>query len=220
MKFIRQATRRNNVKINALRIREFQRSAQFILLRPEKLLWNDCDDDAIVLAAWDGPCAVATMRAVVGNTIPEAENYVKCTVAAETDFPVMIFTSAATHWDYRGIGLNQLMRYYFLKIALDNKIQSLLSPMYEGAPRIRFMKNLGYKFNIPRLSWQNKLNPKATRILGVLERSMMPQAVDFIETHRKDIIKAYPWKGKRIRIKDPAFRTDGASRRRLSGIPF
>lgn len=220
MKLIRQAARRDNVQINALRIREFQRSAQFTLIRPEKLLWNDCDDDAIVLAAWDGPCAVATMRAVVVNTTAEAESCVQCTVAAETDLPVMIFTSAATHWDYRGIGLNQLLRYHFLKIALDNKIQALLSPMYEGAPRIRFMKDLGYKFNIPRLSWQNKLNPKATRILGVLERARMPQAVDFIETHRNDIIKAYPWKGKHIRINAPAFRTDAASRRTMMGIPF
>jgi len=209
MKNIRQASRRDHDQINALRIREFQRSAQFTLIQPDKLLWNHRDDTAIVLSAWDGPCAVATMRAVVVHNAAEAESCVECIVPAETDFPAMVFNSAATHWDYRGIGLNQLLRYYFLKIALDNEIQSLLSPMYEGAPRIQFMKDLGYKFKVPPLSWQNKLNPKAVRILGVLTRPMMPRAIDFIAAHRHDIIKTYPWKGRRIELDNPTLRQAG-----------
>ncbi len=216
MKNIRLASRQNHVQIDALRVREFQRSAQFTLIKPEKLLWNHCDDTAIVLSAWDGPCAVATMRAVVVNSAAEAESCVQCVVSMDTNFPAMVFNSAATHWDYRGIGLNQLLRYYFLKIALDNKIQSLLSPMYEGAPRIRFMQDLGYIFKIPPLSWQNKLDPKSTRILGVLTRAMMPQAVDLIKTQRHEIIKAYPWTGERIRLDNPAFRHTG--KRRLKKI--
>ncbi len=206
MKHIRQAGRQDHDQIDALRVREFQRSAQFILMQPDKLLWNDCDDAATVLAAWDGPCAVATMRAVVVDTAAEAERCVQCSVPEDTDFPAMVFSNAATHWDYRGIGLNQLMRYYFLKTALDNQIQSLLSPMYEGAPRIRFMQDLGYAFTVPRLSWQNKLNPKATRILGILAYARMPQAMGFIKAHRPEIIKAYPWKGKRIQLDNPGHR--------------
>jgi hypothetical protein len=209
MKSIRQAGRQDHGQIDALRVTEFQRSAQFTLAKPEKLLWNHCDDAAIVLAAWDGPRAVATMRAVVVHTAVEAEDCVQCIVPGETDFPAMVFNSAATHWDYRGIGLNQLLRYYFLKIALDNMIQSLLSPMYEGAPRIRFMKDLGYQFKIPSLSWQSKLNPRATRILGVLARASMPRAVDIIETHRPEIIEAYPWKGERVQCDLPACRYTG-----------
>ena len=209
MKYIRQANRQDHEQIDALRIREFQRSAQFTLVQPERLLWNHCDDAALVLSAWDGPCAVATMRAVVVNDATEAESCVQCVVPPDTGFPAMVFNNAATHWDYRGIGLNQLVRYYFLKIALDNQIQSLLSPMYEGAPRIRFMHDLGYTFKIPPLSWQNKLNHKAIRILGVLARSRMLQAIDFIETHRHEIIKAYPWKGERIRLGNSVFRHPG-----------
>ncbi|MGD8846204.1 MAG: hypothetical protein PVI54_11865 [Desulfobacteraceae bacterium] len=205
MKLIRQAHRQDRDRINALRIEEFQRSAQFTLVKPEALKWNHCDDTSVVLAAWDGPCAVATMRAVVISDLEQAESCVQCIVPAYTGFPALVFNSAATHWDYRGIGLNQLLRYHFLKIAMDYTIQSLLSPMYEGAPRIRFMKALGYQFTTPPLSWQKKLNPKATRILGILSRAMMPQAVKIIETQRHEIINAYPWKGRPVRFKNPLF---------------
>lgn len=118
----------------------------------------------------------------------------------------MVFNSAVTRLDYRGIGLNQLLRYHFLKFALEAKIQSLLSPMYKGAPRIRFMKALGYQFTVPSLSWQTKLRPKAKRILGVLTRAMMPQAIDLIETQRYEIIKSYPWTGNPIQFNSPVFK--------------
>jgi hypothetical protein len=216
MKHIRQASCQDREQINALRVREFQRSAQFTLVQPDKLLWNHCDDSAFVLSAWDGPCAVATMRAIVVHDRYEAESCVQCRVPMDTDFPAMVFNNAATDWDHRGMGLNQLLRYYFLKIALGNRIQSLLSPMYEGAPRIRFMKDLGYSFKIPQVSWQNKLNPKATRILGVLAHAMLPQAINFIEAHRHEIIKAYPWKGKRIRLNAAAHKPAGKERRKMA----
>ena len=195
MKIIRQATHQDHRQINALRITEFQRSAQFTLLKPEMLLWNRFDDDAVVLSAWDGPCAVATMRAVVVHCLSEAESCVQCRVPKDVALPAMVFNNAATRLEYRGLGLNQLLRYYFLKIALDNRIQSLLSPMYDGAPRIRFMQALGYEFSTPLRSWQKKLSPKAIRILGVLARAKMPHARAYIETHRREIIETYLWKG-------------------------
>jgi hypothetical protein len=206
LKNIRQANRQDINQINALRIREFQRSAQFTLIKPEKLKWNHCDDTSIVLSAWDGAIAVATMRAVVAYDTVEAENCVQCIVPKFTHFPAMIFNNAATHLDYRGIGLNQLLRYHFLKIALDAGIQCLLSPMYEGAPRIQFMKALGYVFTIPSLSWQNKLGPKAARILGLLAREKMSYAIDLIESQRPDIITSYPWRGESIQLKSPVIK--------------
>lgn len=206
MKNIRLASRQDLNQINALRIREFQRSAQFTLIKPEKLKWNRCDDASIVLSAWDGDTAVATMRAVVVCDTAEAESCVQCIVPEYTLFPAMVFNSAATHMEYRGIGLNQLLRYHFLNIAMDAGIQCLLSPMYEGAPRIQFMKNLGYHFTVPPLSWQNKLGPKAERILGLLVREKMPHAMDLIETQRRDIIISYPWKGRRVQLSDPIYK--------------
>lgn len=205
MKIIRQTDRQDRDQINALRIREFQRSAQFTLLQPAMLEWNHSDDTSIVLSAWDGPRAVATMRAVLACDTAQAESCVQCIVPSQTAFPAMVFSNAATHWDYRGIGLNQLLRYHFLKIAMDFEIQSMLSPMYEGAPRIQFMKDLGYQFSIPQRSWQKKLDPKATRILGILTRSKMPQAMDLIETQRHEVIESYPWKGGPVRFNHPLF---------------
>lgn len=204
MKFTRQAFRQDRKPIEELRIKEFRRSAQFTLLKPEKLLWNQCDDSSVVLAAWDEAHAVSTMRAVVVNNPKEAQNCVQCIVPEDTAFPAMVFNNAATHSEYRGIGLNQLLRFYFLQTALDNNIQSLLSPMYDGAPRIRFMVELGYEFTVPTHSWQDKLNARATRILGVLARKQMPRALHHIQTQRQEAIEAYPWLGRPVLIDNPA----------------
>lgn len=200
MKHIRLTSRQDLNQINELRIREFQRSAQFTLIKPEKLKWDHCDDTSIVLSAWDGAQAVATMRAVVVSDTAEAEFCVQCIVPKHTHFPAMVFNSAATDMEYRGIGLNQLLRYHFLKIALDTGIQCLLSPIYQGAPRIQFMKALGYGFTIPPLSWQNKLGPKAVRILGLLAREKMSHAIELIKDQRADIITSYPWEGKPVQL--------------------
>ena len=195
MKCIRQADHRDRDQINALRVNEFNRSNQFTLLKPDKLLWNSCDDESVVLSAWDGTRVVATMRAVVVHNAPEASTCAQCTIPPDALFPAVIFNSAATDLEYRGLGLNQALRYHFLKMALDSDVQALLSPMYQGAPRIRFMEALGYRFSVPQLSWQDKLNPKTTRIMGIMPQERMACAMQMIEMQRRDIIRTYPWHG-------------------------
>lgn len=196
MKCIRRATSQDSDIINRLRINEFRRSTEFDLLLADQLKWNQCDDRHIVLSAWaDRRTAVSTMRAVVINDIPEALESVQCSLPDRLAFPAIAFSSAATHMDYRRHGLNQAIRYYFLCAAIRCGIETILSPIYRGAPRIDFMKALGYRFMTPEKSWQTKLAPKKERILGILSRNRMGRAIDYLRTHRNEVLQAYPWKG-------------------------
>ena len=196
MKCIRRVSSQDSDIINHLRINEFRRSSEFDLLQADQLKWNRCDDSHIVLAAWvDRWTAVSTMRAVVVNDSPGALESVQCSLPDQLAFPAIVFNSAATHMDYRGQGLNQAIRYYFLHAAKRCGIEAILSPIYRGAPRIDFMKALGYRFMTPEKSWQTKLAPKKERILGVLPRTRMGRAIDYLRTHRNEVLQAYPWQG-------------------------
>lgn len=196
MKCIRRVTAQDSDIINRLRINEFRRSTEFDLLLADQLKWNRCDDSHIVLAAWAGRrTAVSTMRAVVANDIPEALESVQCSLPDRLAFPAIAFSSAATHMDYRRQGLNQAIRYYFLRAAMRCGIEAILSPIYRGAPRIDFMKALGYRFMTPEKSWQTKLAPKKERILGILPRNRMGRAIDYLRTHRNEVLQNYPWEG-------------------------
>lgn len=197
MRCIKRMTVQDKEAINQLRVSEFQRSGQFELLKPERLLWNQVDDENIVLAAMQAPRKpVSTMRAVVVRSPAEASACVECTVPQHVEFPAIVFSSAATHQEYRKLGLNQAIRYHFLLAAERSGIESILSPIYIGAPRISFMKALGYTFEVPKKCWQTKLNPKTQRIIGILARTHFRRAIMHIEQMRGEIIKRYPWRGK------------------------
>ncbi len=199
MRQIKQATRHDQKKIEALRISEFSRSADFTLLKPEKLLWSQTDDDSIVLLILnEHGIALSTMRGVTAPDCAAAEKILKCSVPETVKFPVTIFTSAATLKPFRRRGFNQLLRLYFLKYARCNNIQTLISPVYKNAPRIKFMKKLGYKFITPETNWQKKLDPKSERQLGLLTATKIERAISVIEQCNAKLIHAYPWQGEEI----------------------
>jgi GNAT superfamily N-acetyltransferase len=196
MKCIRRSTTQDSDIINLLRINEFRRSTEFNLLLADQLKWSRCDESHIVLAAWaDRHRAVSTMRAVVVNNAKEALDCVQCSLPDRLEFPAIVFNSAATHAEYRRQGLNQALRYYFLRIAIRCRIKAILSPIYRGAPRIDFMKALGYRFLTPEKSWQTKLAPKKERILGILPLKRMGRAIDYLRTQRSEVLQSYPWVG-------------------------
>jgi hypothetical protein len=196
MKCIRCATSQDKNIINRLRINEFRRSTEFDLLLADQLKWSRCDDSHIVLAAWaDRQTAVSTMRAVIVFNSPQAHESVQCSLPDQLAFPSIVFNAAATHIGYRNQGLNQALRYYFLRAAIHCGIEAILSPIYRGAPRIAFMEALGYRFMTPETSWQTKLAPKKERILGILQRTQMERAIDYLRTHRHEVLQTYPWKG-------------------------
>lgn len=195
MQCTRQATSEDKEVISRLRISEFSRSKDFDLLIADKLKWSRLDDEQAVVAVWHHKTPISTMRAVVVDDLSEAQNALQCSVSVEVKYPAIVFNAAATRKENRGEGLNQVIRYFVLTAAVRQGIQTLLSPIYLGAPRMDFMKALGYQFGKPSICWQTKLLPKSDRILGILPRSKMHYALNYLFTHRGGAIHRYPWQG-------------------------
>ena len=205
MQCTRQATFKEKEKISRLRIKEFSRAKDFDLLLADKLKWSRLDDEQTVLAVWRNKEPISTMRAVVVNDSIDAQNTLQCTVSDQVQYPAMVFNAAATRKENRGEGLNQVIRYHFLDAAIRQGIEALLSPIYQGAPRMDFMKSLGYLFSKPGKCWQTKLLPKSERILGILPHLAMQYALDYLLRHRGEAIALYPWEGKSLKL--PARKT-------------
>ncbi|MBF0229798.1 MAG: hypothetical protein HQK63_09480 [Desulfamplus sp.] len=196
MKLIRRALKEDKSIIENLRISEFSRSTEFKLLKPEKLMWSEIDDNNIVLVVIDdNDTAISTMTGITVNNANDAENIINCSVPDIVKFPAMIFTNAATLKPFRRKGLNQLLRYYFLLYGANNNIKTFISPIYKNAPRIKFMEILGYKFITPERNWQTKLDPLSERQLGLLDASNIPNALSMINQYDKQTLEEYPWQG-------------------------
>lgn len=201
MQCTRQATSKDGKAISRLRINEFRRSKDFDLLLADKLKWNQLDDHQTVLAVWNhNNEPISTMRAVVVYDSIDAQDRLKCSVPDSLAFPAIVFNAAATQKENRGAGLNQVIRYHYLQAAIRDGIETILSPIYLGAPRINFMKSLGYHFVSPEKNWQTKLLPKNERILGFLPRYEMRHAINYLKAHRGEAIDAYPWRGELLRL--------------------
>jgi len=196
MRQIRRALKEDKQIIEELRISEFNRSTEFKLLKPEKLLWSATDDANIVLVVFDeNETAISTMMGVTVYKVRDAEEIINCSIPGIVKFPAMIFTSAATLKPGRQMGLNQLLRYYFLLYGSKTGIQTFISPIYKNAPRIKFMTMLGYEFITPEKNWQSKLDPLYERQLGLLDILKIPNALSIIKQYKKQTLDQYSWQG-------------------------
>lgn len=199
MNHIRLASEKDGKKISELRLTEYQNAKDFQLVSTAYLKWDDTDRRCPVAAVFNGLNEViATMLVIPVNTAEETVSSLESDLPVEIDFPAFVFKKAVTKCAYRKHGFNQLLRYHIIKAALNCDIQSLLSPVYESAPRTGFMKKIGYEFHTSLSPTPDKLIPSSTRILAVLERSRMKEALKAIEQKIPDLIESYPWTGEKI----------------------
>ncbi len=194
MKQIRTAGIEDAKSITDLRVSEYKRSKDFTLLKPEKLFWNETDDNETVLGIWDeNDQVIATMRMVRVTDLRHAETIMKSEVPGRVEFPALIFNAAATRKEWRRKGFNQLLRYYCIQIAKVKGMQSLLSPVFKKSPRINFMKELGYVCQDRHTSWQSTLVPGSPLILCVLGADQFDHAIAAIKEAIPKLIEEYPW---------------------------
>lgn len=201
MKQIRIASPQDKKAVTALRTREFARSSNFKLLKPELLHWNQTDDAHTVLGIWNEHREIiATLRLIRVTNLQEAVTRLEADIPIAIHFPCLIFNSAATRQDYHRQGLNQLLRYYSIQAAQVHHIQYLISPVYLNAPRLALMKTLGYTFHEPPHTWQTKLAPYSPRILAILEKNRFASARDILKKAIPHLIDTYAWTGDPISL--------------------
>ncbi|MCP4745305.1 MAG: hypothetical protein GY874_04060 [Desulfobacteraceae bacterium] len=195
MKCSRLAAHSDKQAISDLRIKEYNLSNDFALIKPEKLLWSKTDDENIVIAAWDNEQAVSTMRAILLKNHEVASSILECKLPDLVIYPAIALNSVATSFEYRGIGLNQVLRYHVFQAAVGSGVGTIIGPVYAGAPRLKFMEQMGYEFIVPEKCWQNKLRPNTKRILGLLKIEHLQNAINHIRKTRDGALKSFPWRG-------------------------
>ncbi len=199
MKQTRKAHTRDAKAITNLRIEEFGRAADFKLLKPELLVWNETDETQAVIGVWnENNKAIATMRLVQVADRTRAETVLEADLPFGIKYPGLVFNASATHKNYRRHGFNQLLRYYCIRFAKSMGIKSLLSPVYQKASRITFMKKLGYTCHELEGTWQTKLEPNSPRMLCILEADRFDKALYIIGKTVPGLILEYPWSGRPV----------------------
>ena len=202
MNCIRRATRDDAPEINSLRLAEYSRAKEFTLVEPALLTWNERDDQDVVLAAWDERRhAISTMRGGIARDRRQAEDKLKCTLADDYLFPSLILDRAATSKDHRGGGLNSALRYYFFFSILGLPVFSVLGAVYEHAPRVKTMEELGYRISTLCLKVQTHVQSDLSLFVTYLEHSKIRDACDRLRVMAQSPIADYPWCGDPLEFK-------------------
>jgi hypothetical protein len=141
--------------VELLRKQEYAKASGFAL-DLNSLNWNPSDDQSYVLAAQDGDQIVATMRGEVIDQLEMIERKLECPwdFPTELKYPVLLLSRAATSSSHRGLGLNMLLRYWFLQMAKQHNIAFILGTFVSESPRERSLEQMGYQFFENKLGWQ------------------------------------------------------------------
>jgi hypothetical protein len=183
--------------IERLRREAFLQAPEFFVLTPRTYEWGENDQRGCVLAVWDNQGApLATLCGAVATTRADAEDRFECILPFPVSrFPALLLSRAATRVDHRSRGLNTLLRYYFLQMARRQELRSILSLVFEGAPRIRMLERLGYDLiRIPSIN-STYVSPRVPPLIGSLCGERIATASALLETLLRDLFDQYPWRG-------------------------
>ncbi len=104
---------------------------------------------AIVLALEQDGVDVASMRAVIVADPQTIVSHLDAPWPSALSFegPVMVLERAATRPEFRRLGLNSLLRYCFIKMAVAEGVPYVAGTVYQSASRIELMQAMGYRFH-------------------------------------------------------------------------
>lgn len=133
--------------LNRLRISE-QKNVQ----DENSLLWGKADEEALVLGVWKRNELIASMRLEIIPDINSLEKIISSKTPKEileennTKFPAGVLSKAVTSSKLKDDGLNALLRYHLLKIAVDNQIQDIFGTLAKDSGYAPHLKQMGYEF--------------------------------------------------------------------------
>jgi hypothetical protein len=183
--------------IGALLLAQYAAAREFRLLLPERLAWDGASGAGGVAAGWDeSGRLVATMRASLAASAAAAEARLDVSVALpETWFPAVILSRAATAPGLARTGINSLLRWHLLRAAATQGARCALGLVYETAPRLTLMTEIGYRFMPPARVWDPEVAPRNPPLLAYLSPDALPPAVAALAARSREAALAWPWRG-------------------------
>jgi hypothetical protein len=149
------ANEENKTEIENLRQQEYAQAKGYSL-DLNTLRWSSSDSQSFVMAARDRHETVATMRGEIITDQTLLEKKLECPWDFPIDLklPVLLLSRAATLKSHQSQGLNLILRYWFLKLAVHHKIPMVIGTFVTGSPRQNTLQEMGYQFFENTLGWQ------------------------------------------------------------------
>jgi len=150
-------SQRNLKEVNQLRIEAYGRSTSF-RVKQDGFLWNDSDDQSIVVGLYHQQKLISSMRGEIISSKELVEQKIEC----QWDFnsklllPSMMLSKASTSHTYSGQGLHSLLRLFFLHLAKRFDIKQMIGTMTADTSRLSSMRDMGYLFFENILGWSHQ----------------------------------------------------------------
>lgn len=170
----------DRVAIGELRCRAFGRAREFHWIDDAALRWSAADDAGTVVALCDRDrLPLSTVRGTVFGELGAAEHFLEYSLAGmRIATPTLVMSRAATCPDHARQGLLALVRYACLQAVAQTTIGSVITLVYEGAPRLAMMRDAGYEFIKPRAGWDSEAVAHTQPLLALLPRQRLHHAID------------------------------------------
>lgn len=175
---IRHCTKQDAAEIFQLRTHCYQKAVEFQLVEPQALDWCDTDEGAVI-GAWDNAALISTLKGTVITTAESARRIGEIGwTGTRWDFPTLLLGKAATRQGLQTKGLHSVLRLLFLEAAAALELSSVSGIVFEHAPRVRLMQELGYELAPVSEFWFTDLSPRTTTLLAVLRPENYAHAID------------------------------------------
>jgi hypothetical protein len=184
--------------INTLRMQAYAKASGFSV-DLTTLQWKPSDNESFVMAAETEGQLISTMRGEVIAELSLLEAKLECpwSFPLELDMPIFLLSRAATLSSYRAVGLNLILRYWFLRFAINHHIDFVIGTFVSGSPRENSLREMGYQFFENKLGWQKStyqsLLPVAVVALNL--KTHGEQALRYCFDRMPSGIKAYDFVG-------------------------
>jgi len=189
-------------EISKLRISSYQEAKEFRLLLPQALVWDPEDRRLVVITARDRLGSIlSTTQGMLLSSRTDAERTIGVSVSLDaTHFPALLIGRGATVRSHGRSGLHSVLRWHFLRAASEANINAVLGLVYESAPRVKLMRELGYQMHVPERVWDPEVEVVRPALLAVLPRLAFSSALARLTEIVGSTIESYPWEGPAIRL--------------------
>jgi hypothetical protein len=191
---IRRATPCDADAVSDLRLEAYAAAPEFTVRDVTAVQWSLEDDINIVLTAWDSTGrALSTTRGDLLMDKDESQRRMECQLDdIPGAFPALQLGKGATRVSVAGQGFHSGLRLCFLEASLQTSIQALVGIVYDGAPRTRLMRSLGYEFYAPTTHWYQDLQAHRRTLIAVLHRRDFASAASLLHGRVDGLLSAYP----------------------------
>jgi hypothetical protein len=149
-----RATEQDATDIQRLRLEAYRAAPEFQLSDEGCVAWGREDAEGVVLAVWHEGVVVSTTRGNLLRDRAEAEQFLKCDLSdIPLRYPALALSKGATSAQFGRHGLHSMLRYAFIHAARDYGLASVTGVLWEGAPRSRLMRRVGYEYFTPKRQW-------------------------------------------------------------------